>query len=122
MQKIQKNEKIPLYGNGLQKRDWIFVEDHVDAIFRVFLSGKSGEIYNICTQKELTNVAMAEKILQMCGKSTKNIDYISDRPGHDACYTMNAKKIFEDLGWQPKISLEEGLEKTISFYQNYAVS
>lgn len=110
------NKKIPVYGTGKNIRDWIFVEDHCDAILDVLHKGKSGESYNISGSNEVTNNFIIRKILKMMGKPTKLIKFVKDRPGHDFRYSMNSSKITKKLGWKPKHNFEEGLEKTIEWY------
>ena len=112
----QKNKKIPIYGTGKNIRDWIFVDDHCDAILKVLHKGKSGESYNISNSNEITNNFIVRKILKIMGKSTDLMEYVSDRPGHDFRYSLDSSKIEKRIGWKPKHNFEEGLEKTIDWY------
>lgn len=116
-------KKIPIYGNGKQIRDWIHVEDHAEGIFKVFLSGKIGNTYNIggSNQKQNLEIAKAvcknlDKLYKKSNKSYLNyIDFVYDRPGHDKRYAIDASKT-KKLGWKPKISFKKGLEQTIKWY------
>lgn len=110
-------KKIPVYGDGLQVRDWIYVEDNCRAIDLVLRKGKIGEIYNIGGQYERTNICVIKRILRTLGKSTDLIEYVKDRPGHDRRYALSITKIKRHLGWQPKMSFEAGLARTIKWYR-----
>ena len=111
-----QNKKIPIYGNGKNIRDWIFVEDHCDAIIDVLIKGKSGESYNISAGNEIDNITIIKKILTIVGKPLENIEFVEDRPGHDFRYSMESTKIRNTLGWSQKKKFEEGLKKTIDWY------
>jgi len=111
-----ENKKIPIYGTGKNIRDWIFVDEHCDAIIKVLLNGKSGESYNISASNEVDNVTIVKKILTLMNKSTDSIEFVEDRPGHDFRYSMNSSKIRKNLNWTQKINFEKGLEKTINWY------
>jgi len=113
-----KNEEIPIFGTGKNIRDWIFVDDHCDAVITIFKKGKSGESYNIAGHNELSNNYIVRKIIESLGKSVKLIKYVSDRPGHDFRYSLNSSKIQRELGWNPKHTFEEGLDATITWYLN----
>jgi len=112
----QRDMKIPIYGNGKNIRDWIFVKDHCDAIMKVFLNGESGESYNIAGSNEITNIELIQKILKTLDKSEELIYFVEDRPGHDLRYGINSTKIQDELGWKAKYSFEEGLKYTIDWY------
>lgn len=114
--RAQKNLKIPIYGTGKNIRDWLYVDDHCEAISRVFFNGKIGESYNISGSNELTNIELVEKILERLDKPKDLIYYVEDRPGHDLRYGVDSSKIREELGWKPKHTIDENLEKTISWY------
>ena len=114
-----KGKKIPLYGNGKNIRDWIFVDDHCDAITKILIKGKSGESYNISANNELNNLAIVKKILSIMGKSSDLIEFVEDRPGHDFRYSLNSSKIKKQLGWSVKTDFEKGLEKTIKWYLSH---
>jgi len=109
-------KKIPIYGTGKNIRDWIFVEDHCDAIIDVLIKGKSGESYNISAGNEIDNITIIKKILTIVGKPLENVEFVEDRPGHDFRYSMESTKIRNSLGWSQKKKFEEGLKKTIDWY------
>ena len=111
-----KNLKIPIYGKGKNIRDWIFVDDHCNAIEMALFKGKSGESYNVSANNEIDNLTIVNKILKIMDKSEDLIQFVEDRPGHDFRYSMTSKKISEELGWKTKTSFEKGLEKTIKWY------
>ena len=111
-----QNLKIPIYGKGNNVRDWIFVDDHCDAVENVLLNGKPGESYNISADNEIDNITIVKKILEIMNKPDDLIEFVEDRPGHDFRYSMNSKKISDELGWKIKTSFEEGLEKTVRWY------
>jgi dTDP-glucose 4,6-dehydratase len=113
----QNDKKIPIYGNGKNVRDWIFVNDHCNAIFEVLEKGKSGESYNISSKYELDNITIVETILEIMGKSLDLIEFVEDRPGHDFRYSLDSSKISKEIGWKNKTSFEEGIKKTINWYQ-----
>ena len=125
--KALKNEKIPIYGDGTNVRDWLFVEDHVEALLLSALKGKAGETYCIGGYGEQTNKYVVEKICEILDreKSLNNhhrnlINYVKDRPGHDKRYAIDSTKITNELGWIPKYGFEKGLEITVKWYlQNY---
>jgi dTDP-glucose 4,6-dehydratase len=111
-----QNKTIPVYGNGKNVRDWIFVEDHCDAIIKVLLKGKSGESYNISANNEIDNLTVIKKILSLMDKSEELIEFVEDRPGHDLRYSMNSSKIRRELDWSQKSEFDDGLQKTIEWY------
>ena len=110
------NKKIPIYGTGNNIRDWIHVDDHCEAIFKVLQNGKKGSAYNISSDNEIDNITIIKKILTIMKKPVEMIEYVNDRPGHDFRYSMNSLKIRKELGWSPKISFEKGLKNTINWY------
>ena len=111
-----ENQKIPVYGTGASIRDWIHVEDHCKAIMLVLEKGKSGESYNISSSNEVSNLTLVTKILEFLNKSNENIQFVENRPGEDIRYSLDSSKIHRELGWTPKISFDEGLEKTVQWY------
>ena len=111
-----QNLKIPIYGKGNNIRDWIFVDDHCDGVEEVLFNGKSGESYNISANNEIDNITIVKKILEIMDKPNNLIEFVEDRPGHDFRYSMDSKKISDELGWKIKTTFEEGLEKTIQWY------
>ena len=115
---IMEGKKVPLYGDGLNIRDWLFVEDHCSAIDTVLHKGKVGEIYNVGGNNEKTNRYITETVLKCLGKDESFINYVADRLGHDRRYAIDATKIKEELGWQPQYKFEQAIEKTIEWYLN----
>ena len=111
-----KDKKIPVYGNGKNIRDWIFVDDHCEAVLRILLDGKSGESYNISANNEVDNLTIIRKILNILNKSEDLIEFVEDRPGHDFRYSLESKKIRKELSWSESTSFEKGLEKTVDWY------
>jgi len=111
-----KNKKIPIYGNGKNVRDWIFVEDHCNAILEILLKGKSGESYNISATNELDNLTIVNTILKIMKKPKNLIKFTKDRPGHDFRYSLDSSKIKKELKWKIKNNFEEGIKKTIEWY------
>ena len=119
---IFNNKELPVYAKGKNSREWIYVEDHCEALFRLYLKGKSGESYNVGSGINLRNIDLVKRILRICktmkikiGKKTK-VKFVKDRPGHDFRYALNNKKIFKELKWKTKIKFNEGLIKTIIWY------
>ena len=113
---LLEGKKVPLYGQGQQVREWIFAQDHCAAIETIIEKGQSGEVYNIGTGFEKTNLETTKFILQEMRLGEDKIEYIKDRPGHDWRYAINSQKL-RGLGWQPGVSWEEGLRRTIKWYQ-----
>jgi len=109
--------KVPVYGNGLNIRDWLHVDDHCSGIFSVLTGGRAGEIYNIGGGVELTNLELTKKILSLMGKDASFIEHVSDRLGHDIRYSVNIDKISNELGYIPKVEWEVGIAKTVEWYQ-----
>ncbi|WEG15367.1 dTDP-glucose 4,6-dehydratase [Alkalihalophilus pseudofirmus] len=118
IRKALKEEPIPLYGDGLNIRDWLFVEDHCRAIWNVAEKGKAGEVYNIGGNHEKTNLEVVKTILDYLKKDRSLITFVEDRLGHDRRYAINSSKIQQQLGWQPETTFDEGLKKTIDWYVN----
>ena len=110
------DKKIPIYGTGKNIRDWIFVDDHCEAVYNVLLNGKSGESYNISSNNELDNTTIVKTILELMNKSDNLIEYVDDRPGHDLRYSLDSSKIRKSLKWAEKTTFQEGLEETIEWY------
>ena len=110
------NKKIPIYGNGTNVRDWIYVDDHCDAVLLALLKGKTGESYNISANNEIDNITIVKQILEMMDKSEDLIEFVEDRPGHDFRYSMDSTKISNELSWKTKSNFKDGLEKTIQWY------
>jgi dTDP-glucose 4,6-dehydratase len=110
------NKPIPVYGTGKNVRDWLYVEDNCKAIDLVLHKGRNGEVYNIAGKKELENIDVARKILELLNKPKTLIHFVKDRPGHDLRYSLDASKIESQLGWKAKVRFEEGMKKTIDWY------
>ncbi len=111
-----QNKELPIYGDGQNIRDWIFVQDHCEAIETVLYRGKVGEVYNMGGDNEVRNIEMAKLILSKLGKPESLLKYVKDRPGHDRRYAMDSAKIRIELGWKPRRSFEQGIDETISWY------
>lgn len=111
-----ENRPVPVYGDGKQIRDWIFVEDHCSGIAAVMEAGRAGEVYNISGKDERYNIDVVRKILSVLGKPDSLIQHVGDRPGHDRRYALNAGKIRQELDWSPKVAFEEGITRTIDWY------
>ncbi len=111
------NEPLPVYGDGKNVRDWIYVEDHARAVWMVYEKGKSGETYNIGARNERRNLEVVTSILDALGKPHSLIKYVTDRLGHDRRYAIDAAKVENEIGWRTQTSWEEGLQKTIRWYQ-----
>lgn len=113
---LLRNQKIPVYGDGQQIRDWLYVKDHCDALYTVFQKGKVGEKYNIGGECEVKNIDLVKKIIGLMGKNESVIEYVKDRPGHDRRYATDISKIKLKLGWCPNYHIDKGLEKTVEWY------
>ncbi|MDR6999839.1 dTDP-glucose 4,6-dehydratase [Neobacillus niacini] len=111
------NQVIPLYGDGLNIRDWIYVEDHCRAIHMVLEKGATGQIYNIGGSEEKTNIDVIYEILKQLGKDKSLIEHVTDRKGHDRRYAMDSSKIKKELGWCPEVSFIQGIQKTIEWFK-----
>jgi len=113
-----RDQPIPVYGDGKNVRDWVFVDDHCRAILAVLLKGKSGEVYNIGARNEIQNLDVVTTILNALGKPSSLIHFVKDRPGHDRRYAIDPSKIERELGWRPLETWNSGLAKTISWYRD----
>lgn len=111
-----ENKTIPVYGDGLNVRDWIYVVDHCRALEAVISGGQAGEVYNIGADNELSNLELVQIILNELNKSNTLIKFVQDRPGHDLRYAINSEKIKHSLGWQPVYSFQDALTRTVSWY------
>ncbi len=114
---LLQNKKVPLYGEGKNVRDWIFVMDNCEAIDLVLQKGKAGEIYNIGGGNELQNIQLTKMILKELGKGEEMIQRVTDRPGHDLRYSLDSGKIKKELGWKPRTAFKEGLHQTVQWYK-----
>jgi len=110
-------DKIPVYGTGLNVRDWIYVEDNCEALYFVLQHGTRGEAYNVGGGNEKTNISIAKKLTELCGRDESSIKFITDRPVHDFRYALSGEKL-SALGWQPKHDFESALQKTVEWYKN----
>jgi dTDP-glucose 4,6-dehydratase len=116
---LLRDEAIPVYGDGLNVRDWIHVRDHCEAIERVWRQGRTGEVYNIGGRCELTNLQLTHRLLEVMGKPASLIRYVKDRPGHDRRYAIDCGKLERELGWIPKVPFSEGLRETVEWYKTH---
>ena len=116
--KALNNENLPVYGDGKNIRDWLFVEDHCSAICTVLEKGKFGEVYNIGGNNEWFNIDIVKLVLKLLDKPESLITYVKDRPGHDRRYAIDSAKIQNELGWKPAHKFEEGIRKTIQWYKD----
>jgi dTDP-glucose 4,6-dehydratase len=116
---LLEGRKIPLYGDGMNVRDWLYVEDHCDAIWTVLNKGRPGEVYNVGGNNELTNRQLVNGILAAMGKSwDEGVEMVKDRPGHDRRYAIDAGKIKRELGWEPKHRFKDAIATTIQWYRD----
>ena len=113
-----EGKKVPLYGDGTNVRDWLFVEDHCKAIDLIIQKGRIGETYCVGGNAEKNNKEITYKILELMGRGEEMIEFVKDRPGHDKRYAIDFSKIKNELGWEPAVSFEDGLKKTIDWYKN----
>ena len=116
--KLLNGEKVPVYGDGSNVRDWLYVYDHCEAIDRVLHAGKIGEVYNIGGHNEKTNLEITKLILEAIGKDESSIEFVEDRLGHDKRYAIANDKITSELGWKPSVTFEEGIKLTLNWYLN----
>ncbi|MCL4439101.1 MAG: dTDP-glucose 4,6-dehydratase [Firmicutes bacterium] len=116
IKRLLNNQTVPVYGDGLNVRDWLHVADHCSAIDLVLQKGRVGEVYNIGGNNEKTNIEITKLVLTGLGKPESMIEYVKDRLGHDRRYAIDSSKIQEELGWTPTISFEEGIKQTIAWY------
>ena len=114
-----ENRPLPVYGDGMQVRDWLYVEDHCSAICAVLERGTAGEVYNIGGNNEKANIQIVRLLLRSLGKGEELITYVKDRPGHDRRYAIDNSKITSQLGWKPAYSFEQGMEQTIRWYLDH---
>jgi len=112
------NKRIPIYGEGKNIRDWIFVDDHCDAVYNVLMNGESGQSYNISANNEIDNISLVKKILEIMDKSSDLINFVEDRPGHDLRYSLDSTKIRNSLGWNNKTNFDDAIRKTIDWVLN----
>lgn len=115
---LLEGKKVPVYGDGTQIREWIYTEDHCSAVDKILHSGKVGEIYNIGTEDERANIDTIKLILSNMGLDESFIEYVKDRPGHDKRYSLDTSKLRNELGWKPEVRFEDGIVKTIEWFEN----
>jgi len=115
---LSEGKRVPLYGDGLNVRDWLHVDDHCRAILLVLENGRPGEIYNIGGGTELTNKELTHRLLELCGSDESMIEPVADRLGHDRRYSVDCTKIREELGYEPQVSFEQGLAATVAWYHD----
>jgi dTDP-glucose 4,6-dehydratase len=120
---ILNNKPLPIYGKGTNSREWIYVKDHCEALFKVYQKGKLGEFYNIGSNKNLNNLQVCNKLIKVAKKTSPlgdkvRINFVKDRPGHDTRYALNSNKIMKKLNWKPKIDFEKGIKLTFKWYDN----
>lgn len=113
----REDKSLPIYGDGMQERDWLFVEDYCRAIALTVERGKTGEVYNVSAGAPQPNLHIVRTILKLLGKPESLMQYVKDRPGHDRRYALDSSKIQRELGWKPLVSFEEGIRRTIDWYQ-----
>lgn len=113
---IRQDKQIPVYGDGMQIRDWLYVYDHCSAILKVLENGERGEVYNIGGSNEKTNIELVKTLLKLLGKDESLIKFVKDRPGHDRRYAIDNSKITNSLGWRPSVTFEQGIAKTVDWY------
>ena len=114
-----EGKKLPVYGDGMQVRDWIHVEDHCRALLAALERGKSGEVYNIGSDNEWPNLQIVSRLLELLGKGRELIEHVKDRPGHDRRYAIDAAKAKRELGWTPRHRFEDGLAATVAWYREH---
>jgi dTDP-glucose 4,6-dehydratase len=115
-----EDKPLPVYGDGQQVRDWLYVEDHCRGILAVLQKGREGEIYNIGGNRSLPNLEVVHRLLALTGKPASLIQYVTDRPGHDRRYALSSEKIMRETGWGPQVDFETGLARTIHWYRAHA--
>lgn len=115
--RLMQDQKVPVYWDGKNVRDRLYVEDHCDAIWTVFTKGNSGEIYNVGWNNEYSNLEITKILLEAFGRDENSIEYVEDRAGHDRRYAIDNTKITTELGWSPQVSFEDGIQRTIEWYK-----
>jgi dTDP-glucose 4,6-dehydratase len=113
-----EDRPLPIYGDGQQVRDWLYVEDHCRAILAVLEEGREGEIYNVGGNRSLPNLDVVERILALTGKPRSLMQFVKDRPAHDRRYALSSEKIMRETGWAPRMDFESGLAATIDWYRS----
>lgn len=114
--RAHRNLQVPVYGKGENVRDWIYVLDHCEAVFRVLEKGKPGEIYNVSSGNEVPNIELVRQVLKMLSKKESLVAFVEDRPGHDLRYSLDSTKIRAELGWKPRRTFQSALRETVDWY------
>ena len=114
-----RNEPLPVYGDGLNVRDWLYVEDHAEALWRVLTAGDVGTVYNIGGESEIANIDLVHKLLDLLDKPKSLIQFVTDRPGHDRRYAMDITRLRTTLGWKPRRDFATGLAATVEWYLSH---
>lgn len=114
--KMMRGEAVPLYGDGKQERDWLWIDDHIRAIRLIIEAGTPGAVYNIASEKQTSNLTVLAHLTSLLG--TGSVEHVADRPGHDRRYALDSSKV-RDLGWVPTVSIDDGLEKTVAWYRSH---
>jgi dTDP-glucose 4,6-dehydratase len=112
-----EDKALPIYGDGMQVRDWLYVEDHCRAILAVIEHGRAGEIYNIGGSRALPNIEVVKRLLEAVGKPETLMQTVKDRPGHDRRYALSSEKLMRETGWKAEMPFEQGLRETIAWYR-----
>ena len=112
-----EDKRLPVYGDGMQVRDWLYVDDHCRGVLAVLRQGREGQIYNIGGNRSLPNLEVVKRLLAATGKSESLIQYVTDRPGHDRRYALSSEKLMRETGWRPQVDFETGLAQTIDWYR-----
>ncbi|MFN7920244.1 MAG: dTDP-glucose 4,6-dehydratase [Bryobacteraceae bacterium] len=112
-----EDKPLPIYGDGMQVRDWLYVDDHCRAILAVLRQGREGEVYNIGGSRSLPNLAVVRKILEIAGKPESLMTRVADRPGHDRRYALSSEKLMRETGWKPQVEFESGIVETVNWYR-----
>ncbi len=114
---LMDDKKVPVYGDGMQIREWIFTEDHCRAVDLIAKKGNIGEAYNIGSGYRVPNIEIVKKLLELNGRDESSIEYVKDRAGHDRRYALDSNKLRNELGWKPEVDFDEGLKKTVDWYK-----
>lgn len=114
-----EGQQLPVYGDGRQVRDWIYVQDHCEGLLEVFEKGITGQVYNLGGNAELQNMQVVDRVLELTGASVDLVTYVADRKGHDRRYAMDISKVSSEIGWMPRTSFDAGIERTIRWYRDH---
>jgi dTDP-glucose 4,6-dehydratase len=117
---LQRDEPVPVYGDGQNVRDWIHVRDHCAGVYRAWRDGRPGEVYNFGGRSERTNLELTYALLDAMGKPRSLVRFVKDRPGHDRRYAIDCAKAEGELGWRPTVPFEQGLRETVAWYRDHA--